>query len=239
MKHFCLLIFSILPNFIYAQNGSHQLELESFVRYDKYPPFSYAPNPNNSRTAKISGTSLGVGINYRFALQKSFYFKVGVGYYQYSFDKIQDYDPLFGNMNARLILFRPENSAFYYACHKYRYNCASINIAPEYHFATGKYWSLAVGLRVSNYLTFSQTYYLSNDIKEKLNHFRYLGLSVSPEFTFLYQSRNFSIGPKLITPFFDNYKQDKVFPGENNSRSRSKWFNGFGVGISVAYSLIK
>jgi hypothetical protein len=47
------------------------------------------------------------------------------------------------------------------------------------------------------------------------------------------------IGPSLIVPVFDIWKQDVVFPEENSADSRTKWFSGIGLGISINFLISK
>ncbi|HTN08572.1 hypothetical protein [Agriterribacter sp.] len=231
--------FLLLAYCVCSQDQGNSIEGEFYFRYDKYPAFSYSPNPTRMHKVNSSGTSFGAALAYRLQMQQRFFLKAGIGYCKYSFSKMKVYDPIFGETNARLTLYMPQNTRVYLATPKYWYNCISINIVPEYHFALGKNWLVATGLGIKNYLTFSQVYSFKNIESAKSRRFHYQGYSISGQFSFFRQSGKVMFGPRIIVPFFDCYKQDNIFPSENNSLSRSKWFQGLGLGISCAYSLKK
>lgn len=223
----------------YSQQHNNAIEGEFYFKYDKYPTFSYAPNTTRMHKVDAAGVSFGGALAYRLQLQQRFFLKAGLGYYKYSFSKMKVYDPLFGEGDARLTLYiPPDNTRVYLATPKYWYNCISINITPEYHLQR-KDWLIATGLGISNYVTFSQVYTFQNIKNAESRRFSYQGTSVSGQFSFLRQSGKMMFGPRIIVPFFDTYKQDSFFPGENNSLNRGKWFRGLGLGISCAYSLKK
>lgn len=239
MKALILSPLLILGYCTYSQNESNTIEMETYTRYDKYPMFSYAPNSTQMHNVDAAGTSVGVGIAYRFQMQQRFSLKAGIGYFRYSFDKLRVYDPIFGQGDARLTLYMPQNTRVYLATPRYWYNCISLNIVPEYHVALGTNWLMITGLCITNYLTFSQIYSFKNIPNAEFAKFRYQGNSISGQFSFLRQSGKVEFGPRIIVPFFDSYKQDNFFPSENFSRNRSKWLRGLGLGISCAYSLSK
>lgn len=98
-------------------------------------------------------------------------------------------------------------------------------------------------MNLSNYYVVSEYYHLSfnpagsQDYRKKIK--RYFGSSFSLNVSILKKYKKFSIGPSLIFPVFDTWKKDNTFPEEANSGSRSKWFNGIGLGLSCNYSLLK
>ncbi|MBX3257966.1 MAG: hypothetical protein KF862_27795 [Chitinophagaceae bacterium] len=224
----------------YSQAYNNSIEGEFYFRHDKYPAFSYAPNATRMHKVNAAGTSFGGALAYRLQMQQRFFLKAGIGYYKYSFSKMKVYDPIFGESDGRLTLYEPpDNTRVYLATPKYWYNCISVNIVPEYHFALGKNWLMAAGLGITNYLTFSQVYTFQNIENPRLGKFRYQGTSVTGQFSFLRQSGKLMFGPRIIVPFFDSYKQDDFFPSENVSLNRNKWLRGVGLGISCSYALKK
>lgn len=231
--------FLLLAFCSYSQKHGNSIEAEFYSRYDTYPTFSYAPNATRMHKVNAAGTSVGGSLAYRLQMQQRFFLKAGIGYYKYSFNKMKVYDPIFGESDGRLTLYEPQNTRVYLATPDYWYNCISINIVPEYHFALGKNGLMVTGLGITNYLTFSQVYTFQNIENARFERFRYQGTSISGQFSFLRQSGKLMFGPGIIVPFFDSYKQDNFFPGENGSLNRNKWSHGLGLGVSCSYSLTK
>jgi len=121
----------------------------------------------------------------------------------------------------------------------------------EKSFELTKALTFIGGLNVKNYFTFSQRYHLPYDNSfipqpelqiennYKTNSSRYFGLGAELNLAMLKKTGKVNIGPSLIIPVADLWKQDAIFPTETNLGSRNKWFRGFGVGIKLIYSLQK
>jgi len=170
------------------------------------------------------------------------YLKPGIGYYKYSFNNIKKVNTLFGKSNVRDIGFvSPLYIPFY--TNKYSYNTISANIGVEKIFNYKSSIQIVTGLNLNNCYVVSEYYHLSynpigsQDYRKKIK--RYFGSSFSLNAGILKKYKKVSIGPSLMLPVFDTWKKDDTFIEEANSGSRSKWFNGIGLGISFNYSLTK
>ena len=238
-----IIFFSIISNFALAQKKTTQIEIEPFIRIDKYPQFSYVIDGRPSTDyVNIRGTSFGLNFAYKIPITKSILLKPGIGYYQYSFNNIKKENTFFGKSTARNINFV---SPFYipFFTDKYRYNTITANIGIEKIFNCKKNIQIVTGVNWNNYYVVSEYYHLVNNPEGsqdyRKNNKRYFGSSVYINISLLKKFQKISIGPSLILPVFDNWKMDETFPEETNSGSRSKWLNGIGLGISFNYSLNK
>lgn len=234
--------FSILSNFAQSQAQVRQIELTPFIRIDKYPQFSYVLGGRASTDyVNIRGTSFGLSLAYKIPITKSVLLKPGIGYYKYSFNNIKKVNTLFGKSNVRNINFvSPLYIPFF--TNKYSYNTISANIGVEKIFNYKSSVQIVTGLNLNNYYVVSAYYHLSynegsQDYRKKIK--RYFGSSFSLNAGILKKYKKFSIGPSLMLPVFDTWKKDDTFPEEANSDSRSKWFNGIGLGISCNYYFTK
>jgi hypothetical protein len=238
-----LLISSFFfSKFIFGQIASKQIEINSCLQYDNYPSFTIPFNSVMDATIKIKGTSWGFGANYKYSLKKNLFAKVGIGYYNYSFNNIQKYTRLFGSINARDINYPGGSSTLGYGCNKYWYNTIAVTIGGEKLFALKKNINFIGGFDIVNYYTFSQHYNIPgtyNDSKYKKTNSRYFGLSFNLCAGLQKSFGRVNIGPVISLPIFRSWKQDMVFPGEQNSKGRSKWLRGVGVGITCIYPLTK
>lgn len=247
---FLILYFSFCTNFIFGQKNYNQIEVNLYTQRDWYPEFSYSINPTNSYFVKIRGISWGINANYKLSLCKNLYLEAGVGYYKYSFNKINSNNTQFGKGSARVIAF-PSPLYVIFVTNKYWYNTVSTNIGIEKMFDVNNNWKISTGLSLTNYYTFSQTYHMTPDYpvgprhhKYKRKNTQYFGLSTFVELGLFKKFRKINMGPVLMLPVYNVWKQDKVFPKnenspENNSDERHKWFRGIGFGISCNYSLTK
>lgn len=247
---FLIFYFSFCTNCLFGQKNYNQIGVDLYIQRNWYPEFSYSINPTNTYFVKIRGESPGLNANYKLSVRKNLFLKAGVGYYRYSFNKIESYNTQFGKGNTRVIGF-PSPLYVIFVTDNYWYNTVSANIGIEKVFDVNKNWQISAGFSLTNYYTFSQTYHMTADYpvgppnhKYKLKNNRYFGLSSVIELGLLKKIRQINIGPVLILPVYDMWKQDNVFPkngnsAESNSDERHKWFRGIGVGISCNYSLTK
>jgi hypothetical protein len=230
----------LTQNFGFAQD---QLELYSHLRWDKYPSFNIPFNSASNSTITMKGSSWGTDINYLHSLKDKWFIKGGIGYYKYSFDNIEGFTPSYGTRNARFIHFSGgPSSTFFYVSDRYWYNTISLTVGLEKWLMLNKTVDLVGGFDVLNYFTLSQLYKIpiGNDHTDyKTKNERYFGFGISAYAGIQKEVGRFHFGPALKVPIFNLWKQDSVFPFEQNSKSRNKWLNGIGLGISCKYSLTK
>ena len=244
-QHFIITYFFILPTFALAQKQIRQIEINPFVRFDKYPQFSYVLGGRpNTDYVNIKGTSFGINVTYKIPIANSFFLRPGIGYYKYSFSDIKRENTSFGKSNSRDINFvSPLLFPFY--TDKYWYNSVAANFGFEKVFFLKDNFQIITGLNINNFFTFSQYYHLTlNPNPDKNQDYKkkekgYFGSSATLNINFVKKFKQISIGPSLILPVFDTWKTDATFQEETNSGTRSKWFKGIGFGISCNYSLTK
>ncbi|MDP3915859.1 MAG: hypothetical protein Q8R96_19200 [Bacteroidota bacterium] len=215
------------------------------MRYDTYPEFLASETSLSSNYITLKGTSLGVIVSYKHPLSKSqsLFIKSGIGYYQYSFNKMKNRNTRFGNSERRLINF-PSPLFIPFFTDKYWYNTISANIGIEKLFYWKKDLQISIGANINNYYTYSQYYHITyenpntqinNDYKNKIR--RNFGLSANLSASLLKKLGKISLGPAIIIPVYDRWKTDETFTDEAESDSRNKFLRGIGLGISCNYSL--
>jgi hypothetical protein len=249
MKKIFLLLLTISFISFAQQTEKSLIAITPYIRFDKYPGFSYAINSTSTTTIdKISGTSWGVNGVYKFPIYHRTYLNAGLGYYKYSFSKI-DGRGNWGKVNERAINFPSPIYVIYYS-DKYKYNCVSINIGIERWFNISKTLFFYGSAGLNDLYTFSQDYRITADYptgppNHQFNQHqkRSFGLSTDIVIGVEKTYHKIVIGPSIIIPVYDVWHKDHFFPSEvpgiseNPSSLRSKWFNGIGAGISLAYEL--
>src|SRR5215208_29196 len=101
-RTFATAIFLFASGFLSAQKPKDQIEINPIIRYDTYPEVTYNWGGRVSTNyLKMKGTSWGIYANYKKSFAPSFYLKAGIGYYKYSFDKLNNRHPPFGEGEAR------------------------------------------------------------------------------------------------------------------------------------------
>lgn len=225
--------------FGFAQN---QIEIYPHLRWDNYPSISIPFNSVANTTITMKGKNWGVGLNYLVSLRNKLFVKGGAGYYKYSFDEIETFVRPFGPGQARSINYQGPYSRYFYSCDKYWYNCISLTIGLEKWFILNKSLDVIAGFDLLNYYTLSQVYNIpvSNyHLEYKTTNNRYFGLGFNVNTGIQKEMGRFHIGPTLSLPIFSAWKQDSVFPFEQNSSNRNKWVNGVQLGLTCKYSLTK
>ena len=223
-----------------AQKRANQIEVNPYFRWDWYPKFTYSTNSVNSNTVKIIGRSFGITASYKILVQNRLYLKAGLGYYKYAFSKIDQVNSLFGKTESRVIKETPPggSSTFSYATRNYWYNTLSAVIGTEKVFNIKKRLEIIVGVNITNYYTFTQHYILgSQNYKKSVS--RYFGFSTDLYVGIQKKYGKITISPIMILPIYTNWKQDKIFPQEDNNKHRNKWLRGVGIGIIFSRSLTK
>ncbi len=236
-----IMLLMLCNNTACAQISRGAFEVKPFMRIDWYPSFSYRINPVTDNKVKIRGASYGISANYKYPIKKV-NLNIGLGYYKYAFNNINQENSLFGNNNKRTIEYTPLGPiapSITYATDKYWYHSISISLGVQKNFDLQKDWKLSAGIYLSNYFTFSQSYHI-RDFWHKTQRLRYFGFSSSMELGFIKKMKTFSAGPVLILPLFDLWKQDDNFPKnenelERNNATRDKLFTGIGFGFSVRF----
>lgn len=228
------------------KRSSPQIEIMTFKKWDSYPVFNYAMNEVNTNKVKIDGASLGITASYKYPIKNNLYLKGGLGYYQYSFNKINK-ENRFGKSDTRVIHY-PNQRDIIFTTNKYWYNCLSTNIGLEQYFRITKTFQITTGVNFINYYTFSQHYNLSFNYPPEDNRFmqynkRNFGFSIISSLGLLKSFGRLSLGPFVSAPIYEVWHKDPIFPSEipriaeNLSSTRDKWFKGIGAGISLNYSL--
>lgn len=240
--------FSFTFNEGYSQSMHKEIEIKPYIRFDKYPQFTNRVNSIAEYDLQIKGNSWGLSGAYKIPLIKDLLIKTGTGYYRYSFSKIVSKHRTFGEGNQRVIDY-PTTLGITLGTDKYWYNTINIMLGLEKQFTINKNIQILTGINFNNHFTFSQHYHLPYDnsyipqpelqIKNnyKTNDKRYFGLSSEFHFGVLKKLNKVYIGPSIIIPVFDLWKQDDIFPSENSNNNRQKWFNGIGVGFIINYTI--
>ena len=152
---FSAIFFLLLSTCLFGQNAKSQIEINPYLRWDSYPKFSYAINSINSYSLKIHGTSWGINAAYKHPFHNMLYIKAGLGYYRYSFNKIESYNPSYGVGHARIINYIGLGDVIF-ATNKYWYNTISASIGIEHQFFLKNSTQGLFGLDINNYYTYSQ-----------------------------------------------------------------------------------
>ena len=152
-------------------------------------------------------------------------------------------------MGDRRVIDYPSQLSITLGTDSYWYNTISMGLGVEEKIDLNNDFIVIARLSVSNYLTFSQRYHIpyynsfipqpefqikNNYKKFKNENFGFggeLNIGVVKKIESLY------IGPSIIIPLYDMWRQDSIFPTEINSESRNKWFRGIGTSIKILYTL--
>ena len=238
---FILLSISV---FSLAQKKNNQIEMNPFVRWDNYPGFTYHFNGRASTdNLTMKGTNYGINLSYKYNFKKNLFLKVGLGYFKYNFDKLDNTNSSFGKSQSRPINFISP-LFIQYSTDKYQYNNLVINTGIEKKFDLTKGASFITSFNLNAYYTCSQYYHLTfnpNDgnLDFKKNEKQIFGLSGNIMVSITKQFGRFQIGPSMVLPIFDLWKKDPVFLEEDYHGGKSKWLNGIGFGIVCNISLHK
>lgn len=232
----------LLPYILMGQKRKSYIEIVPYYQYDSYPEFTYGGGPPTTQFVKIKGNSLGANAYYKTPVGRYLYVKFGVGYYRYSFNKMDNHTVTFGPNHSRGISY-PSDLYVNYWTDKYWYNTALADVGIQRVIPLDKTMNLTAGVDFQNFFTFSQYYRITASYptgppnhrfttKER----RYFGFTAKLYAGMLFKIGRISIGPEVFVPLFSLWKQDVIF-GEDNSASRDKWIRGIGAGISCSYSI--
>ncbi|MBO9152059.1 hypothetical protein ACFOTA_07565 [Chitinophaga sp. GCM10012297] len=225
-----------------AQKPPSRIEIAPFLRFDRYPAFTYAINSINTNTVRLRGASWGISAAYKFPVAENTWLKAGAGYYKYAFNKIKRTNN-FGEGYVRTINY-PSMLDLIFSTDKYAYHTWLLTAGAEREFPLDRRTQLLAGISLNNYFTFSRQYHITyynannpieNNYKRPDN--RYFGFSAALQGGIQRSFGRFSLSPQVIVPVFDSWKQDETFPGESNADGRTKWFGGIGASFVFGYAL--
>lgn len=231
---------------IQAQHEAPEVEILTYYNHDRYPEFLYHINPTYDHAINIKGNNWGVDVGYKFNISKRIKVKPSIGYYRFSFDKVDNYNEGFNiHGNARLTTLTPAPGVFFaLATDKYYYDCLNVGISGEEKIIDKKLISIWGGIKLNNYFTVAQRYRITYDnpdypIKNphRAKRTDYFGFRADAYITGLISIGKIKLGPIISMPVYTIWKTDAFFPDENNSNTRDKWLNGWGVGISVSHKI--
>ncbi len=236
-------IFLFLVSICYCQKNSNQIELNTFIRFENYPKFSYNyAGRASSDFLKMKGKNSGINLGFNYCLNKDIFLKFGLGYFKQSFNTIENTNSIFG----RTVSNRPINYVspllISYSTDAYHYNNMNINLGIEKQFNIAKNLELTTGINLGGYYNLSQYYHLTmnpfdNNLDFNKKEKRFSGFLSNISLGFYKRFGRYSIGPSLVLPIYDSWKKDPIFLEENYDGGKNKWFNGIGIGITAKISL--
>ena len=202
-----------------GQNNNNKLGITPYLRWDSYPDFNYATNPTTINNLKMKGTSVGLDFAYNFFIAKGWYLKTGIGYYRYSFTKMKQINSVFGESKSRIVdSYVPPGPivpALTYSTNKYWYNSFVLSVGIQKEFKLKRDYTFSVGGGLSNYFTYSQLYYITVGLNGpgrtnyRKHDFRYFGYSFYFTSSLEKNIGKINIGPAILFPVYDYWKQDK------------------------------
>ncbi|TBR20169.1 MAG: hypothetical protein EPO57_01185 [Chitinophagaceae bacterium] len=234
----------IVTSTLVAQKQNKQIEINPFIRLDNYPKFSYHYYGRASTDfLKMKGTSYGIVITYKYSFKNNLFIKTGLGYFKYSFDKLDNTNSLFGNSKARPIDF-VSPLFIQYSTDKYHYNNILIRTGIGKEVALNEGIKIITCFDLNAYYNFLQYYHLTfapynSNLNFSKRRKMLLGFSNAISSSITKQFNQIQIGPSIILPIFDSWKKDLVFQEEGYNGGKNKWLNGIGVGVICNISLHK
>ncbi len=243
MKSTCILLLFLFSNYSFGQKEKSQIEINPIMRYDSYPEFSYNYLGRASTDyLKIEAISWGMSANYKKSCATHLFLKAGIGYYKYAYNKLNNRNSSFGAGNSRGVDY-PSTLFILFYTDKYWYNTISGNLGLERWFTLKKDMQINTSINWTHYFTYSKHYHITYDHPDNPinNNYvvpqgRYFGNSVNLTVGITKQINRLLIGPSIIIPVYDLWKKDIKFT-ENEKESRSKWFGGIGIGITLSKHL--
>lgn len=227
-------LFFFLNSF--SQKRNSYIELQPYYRHDRYPAFTYTINAISTNRVSMQGTNFGILGSYGHGLPKNMTARIGLGYYRYSFNDINHVNSSFGEGNARVINY-PYGGDVIYSTSRYWYHTLYLSGGLEKYIPLSSRIDLLVAGHLQYYSTFSQYYKVFEAITYKTHTGRGMGFGGAMQVGFVYKISRFAIAPQFILPVYDQWHEDKVFPGESNNDTRSKWFRGYGFSMGIRYEL--
>lgn len=222
-----------------------ELSATAYLRMDKYPAFFYATGPTTGSTVNIKGLSPGFNIDYTRKISNTAYVNGRIGYYRYSFNKIERSTDIGTAVNSRPTNLQLLPGAFItFDTDKYFYNTVCFGIGTGKNFQLPRNILFRAGCMFNNYVTFSQKYQITYDNPDnqienpyRSTQARYFAFEGDVQLSVLKFTGRYRFGPIILLPVYSVWKADDVFTYEKNSGSRSKWFKGFGAGFTFCYPL--
>lgn len=222
-----------------------ELSATAYLRMDQYPAFVYTTGPTTSSTVNIKGISPGLNIDYTRKISNKSYVNGRIGYYRYSFNKIERSTDIGTTVNSRPTNLQLLPGAFItFGSDKYFYHTVCFGLGTGKSFRLPRNILLRAGCMFNNYVTFSQNYHIPYDDRDnqfenpyRSTQTRYFAFEGSVQLSALKFTGRYRVGPAIVLPVYSAWKTDEVFAYEKNSGSRSKWFKGFGAGFTFCYPL--
>jgi hypothetical protein len=226
------LVFSTC--FVHSQAVTRQsLELTTQVRREKQAEYTTQFGTVSYQNAlQLYGTSVGFDLGYRRTVNEWF-IKPSIGYYRFSVDKIiNDRIPVWftGTSNYRPIDYRPDSIPFGYSTGKYHYNNIALGLAFGRSFILNKNLSITTDLSFTYLTTFSQHYKVGNGFTTKNN--KSLGFLFDYRIGVQKELKNLVLTTNFILPLYKEWRQDKVFLENPNSKV-NRWFDGYGFALTI------
>ena len=220
-----------------AQNSKFSLEINPFMRYDKYKEFFAWKSFTGRNMITPSGTSFGLNLNIKYQLLPASNVYLGLGYYRHTISNIKRVNN-FGEGNSWLIGY-PSTSFILFYSDKYAYNKVTLNTGFEKHFILKKNYLITTGIDLNGLHTFSQYYHLTDNPDGSRDYItknaRFLGIFAGFDLGLMKSYKQFNIGPKIKIPVFSSLKTDEVLANDDGTDYRNNWFSGIGLGISFIY----
>lgn len=217
-----------------AQERGNALELQPYLKFDKYPGFDDWFGSDNATKLNIRGTSWGLAALFKKSLFSNIESKIGIGFYQYTFNDVTNSNPSSGLETSGRPFDYPnlEKIASDYYTDNYHYNTFSFQLGADRVFPVKNGYEFLAGVNIVNYFSYAQIYKVipARYGTFKLKDFQHFGISGYLNIGLNKYIGEFYIGGQVIVPIYDQWKQDALFR-EDQGDSRSKWLGGLGAAV--------
>lgn len=236
---FSLFITTVLCQHLHSQEKVNSIEVFPYFRHSNHGSYEDWYGRSFSTKLTLKGNSYGVNAYYARRLSGNWQARIGIGYFRYAFNKMSNYDErMDGSTYPQRPFDNPHPDAILFYTDSYWYNTGTVGVGADRIFPLSGGWELSAGAYVNAHYTFSQmfkvTYDNYTDYRRKSSG--YFGFSASLNTGITKNIGKYFLGPRILIPVFDQWKQDKIFR-EPENESRNKWFSGIGGGIALGYRL--
>lgn len=235
MRQILLIYLLLFTGFAYGQTLKKQsLELTSQARREKQADYTTQFGTVSYQNAlQLYGTSIGFDLGYRRSLNSGWFVKPSIGYYRFTVDKITNnriparpIDPT----KYRPIDYRPDSTPLGYSTSKYHYNNIAFGFTFGKAFYLNKNLSLTSDLSFTYLSTFSQHYEVGNGYTTTNN--KSLGYLFDYRIGVQREVKDLFLTTNLILPLYKEWKQDKIFLENPNSKVNT-WLGGYGLALTI------